>query len=164
MSLFSFLGNKSFVGVDLGTTSLKVAEVRRDGEKLHLETYGILETYGYLERFNEAMQSSSLKLSEERAARERQALLARAGVKARAAIASVPAFGAFSTLIEAPIMSASETKNFIELQAKQYVPLPLSAVAFEWLKVGERTDATGVTKQELLLISIPNEQIQKYQN
>ncbi len=163
MSFFrSLLGKKPFVGVDIGTASLKVAEIRREGEKFFLDAYGILETYGYLERFNEAIQTSNLKLSEREAASQLRLLLERAEVKTKTAIASVPAFAAFTTLIEAPEMSESETRNFIELQAKQYIPLPLSAVAFDWARVGRRTDVTGVERQQLLLISVPNEHIERY--
>ncbi len=165
MSFFSSIigGPQSFLGVDLGTASIKVAEIRKAGDQVRLENYGILESLSYLERFNEVIQASSLKLSETHAATYLKILLNRTGVKAKVAVASVPAFSAFSTLIEAPQMSTGETKNFIELQAKQYVPMPLSEVAFDWVKVGDRMDEGGIPKQQLLLVSIPKENVEKYQ-
>ena len=165
MSFFSSIigGPQSFLGVDLGTASIKVAEIRKAEDQVRLENYGILESLSYLERFNEVIQASSLKLSETHAATYLKILLNRTGVKAKVAVASVPAFSAFSTLIEAPQMSTGETKNFIELQAKQYVPMPLSEVAFDWVKVGDRMDEGGIPKQQLLLVSIPKENVEKYQ-
>jgi len=74
----------------------------------------------------------------------------------------VPPFLAFSTLIEVPPMSEREIQKFMELQGKQYVPLPLSSVAIEWVKVGERRDASGSDKHQLLIIAIPHEQLLKY--
>ncbi|HEY4475777.1 MAG TPA: type IV pilus assembly protein PilM [Candidatus Paceibacterota bacterium] len=165
MSFFdSFLSKQPILGVDIGTTSIKVAEVSKADGPPTLNNYGILETYGYLERFNEALQTSSLKLSEKNIAGYLKILLEHSRIRARTAIASIPAFLAFSTLIEAPTMSESEVRKFMEIQGKQYIPMPLSAVTIDWLKVGERRDESGEQKYQLLIVSIPNEQIEKYQN
>src|SRR3989344_4607318 len=102
MSFFdSFLSKQPILGVDIGTTSIKVAEVSKADGPPTLNNYGILETYGYLERFNEALQTSSLKLSEKNIAGYLKILLEHSRIRARTAIASIPAFLAFSTLIEA---------------------------------------------------------------
>ncbi len=61
-----------------------------------------------------------------------------------------------------PAASESEIRKIIEFQAKQYISLPLSAVTLDWVRVGERTDEVGAPKQQIFLVSIPNEQIQKY--
>jgi len=162
--LKSILGTDQYLGVDIGTTSIKMAELVKIKEQLRLLNYGILETYGYLERFNEAIQTSSLKLSEKNTGAYLKLLLERAQIKTKSAIASVPAFLAYSTLIEPPVVSEGEIKKFMEYQAKQYIPLPLNQVTLDWIKVGERTDENGTQKFQILLVSIPNEQILKYQN
>lgn len=159
-----FGGSDTVLGVDIGTTSIKVAEVKLGKERNKLLNYGILETYSYLERFNEAIQTSSLKLSERNTANYLNSLIRRAGIKTKEAIAALPAFLTFSTLIEVPAMSEEEIKQFIEMQANQYVPLPLSMVTIDWMKVGERTDPQGVPKFQILLVSIPNDQLNAYQN
>ena len=161
--LQSFLGSHNVLGVDIGTTSVKAVELSRTGDNLKLENYAILETYGYLERFNEALQTSSLKLSEKNITAYLKLLIRDAGFKAKTAVVSVPAFLVFSTLLEVPSMSEGEIRKFMDLQAKQYVPLPLEAVTLDWIKVGERRASDGEEKYQLLLVSIPNEQIQKYQ-
>jgi type IV pilus assembly protein PilM len=70
----------------------------------------------------------------------------------------------FSTLIEVPVATESEIKKFIEFQGSQYIPLPLNEVAVDWMRVGERRAEDGVTKQQVLLVSIPNEQIERYKS
>ena len=60
-------------------------------------------------------------------------------------------------------METSEIERAIVYQAKQYVPLPLSEVALDWLKVAEFEDEKGFFHQKILLISVPQEQIKKYQ-
>lgn len=164
MSFFSsiFGHHGPVLGVDIGTTSIKIAELDRVKQGIALKNYGILEAQNYLQRFNEALQTSSLKLSEKTAAAYLRLLLERGGFASKTAVASVPAFLAFSTLIEVPAMSESELKKFIELQAKQYVPLPLNLVSLDWMKVGERKSEDGAEKNQILIVSIPNEVIELY--
>ncbi len=161
--LKSLFGGGIPLGVDIGTNSIKIAEVVPQGETFRLKNYGMLESFGYLERSNEAIQTSTLKLSEDNAAGYLKLLLSRARINGREAVASIPSFIAFSTLLEVPPMSDHEISKFMELQGKQYIPLPLSQVAFEWQKVGERKEENGSVKYQIFVVSVPNEQLEKYQ-
>lgn len=158
-----FKGGESYLGVDIGTTSIKIVEIIHPsaGAKPQLRTYGWLETYGYLERFNNALQTSSLKLFEQEIAGYLKLLSEHTDLKTSSAIASLPAFSAFSTLIELPMMPVTEVAKTMSFQVKKFIPLPLSAVTIDWLKVGERTDENGNQIQQIFIISIPNEHIDR---
>jgi len=170
--MFDFLKSfKSFVapsylGVDIGTASIKIAEiVRTEGQWPKLVNYGILESYGHLERINSAIQTTSLKMAEKETAAFLKTLIKRMGVGTKEAVASVPTFSSFITLLETPVMSEIDTAKAMTYQIQQYVPLPREEVEIEWIKVGEREDETQKKrKQQILLILIPKEIIQKYQN
>jgi type IV pilus assembly protein PilM len=170
--MFDFLKSfKSFVapsclGVDIGTTSIKIAEIAKtEGQWPKLVNYGILESYGHLERLNSAIQTSSLKMAEKETAAFLKTLVKKMGVGAREAAASIPTFSSFITLLETPIMSEIDTAKAMTYQIQQYVPLPKEEVEIEWIKIGEREDETQKTrKQQILLILIPKESIQRYQN
>jgi type IV pilus assembly protein PilM len=149
------------IGIDVGTTSIKVAEVGKSGDRLELRNYGMIETSGYLERVNEALQSSALQLSEETLPGYLRLVLDRAKIGAREAVASIPAFHAFSTLIEVPAMSDGDLRKVMENQAKQYVSIPLSQVSLDWMRVGTR-EVGGEEKHQVLLISVPNDEIERY--
>ncbi|MDE2000952.1 MAG: type IV pilus assembly protein PilM [Patescibacteria group bacterium] len=153
---------KTYLGVDIGTTSIKVAELRRENAILELINYGFLESYGHLERLNNALQTSTLKMLDQDIIELLKILVKDSGLKSTDAVASIPAFSAFTTLLEIPIMSQADTARAMQFQAKQYIPLPIAAVTIDWLKVGERTDPQGNKIQQVLLVSVPNEQIQKY--
>lgn len=159
-----FSKSHSALGVDIGTTSIKIVELEPGGERPRLVNYAILETYDYLERFNEALQTSTLRLSEANIAGFIKIMLKEAGFKANRACVSISSFNAFSTLVEAPSMSDSEARKFIELQAKQYIPIPLDSAVLDWSKVGEINDEAGTQKSQLFLAAIPKDQIVKYQN
>lgn len=157
----SLLGGGSCLGVDIGTTSIKIVEIT-GGKQPQLVNYGILESYSHLTRENSAIQTSSLKLAERETAELIKMLLKQAKFKTREAIASIPAFSAFITLLEIPEMSEADTMKSLQFQIPQYIPMPLTEVNIDWIKVGQREDESGFVKQQILLISVPNEQIAKY--
>jgi type IV pilus assembly protein PilM len=153
----------SYLGVDIGTTSIKIAEVKQ-GEKLpQILNYGILESSGYLARTNQALQTSTLKLFEREVVEFLRLLVAEMKPGTRDAVASLPPFSVFTTVLDLPSMKSSELEQSIVFQAKQYIPLPLSEVAIDWLKVGEFTDEKGFGHDQILLISVPQENIKRHQ-
>ena len=166
--MFNFLRQifpgKNYLGVDIGTTSIKMVELRRSDSILELVNYGFLESYGHLERLNNALQTSTLKMLDQEMIELLKILVKNSNVKSNNVVASLPAFSSFVTLLEIPVMSKEDTTKAMQFQAKQYIPLPISAVTIDWLKVGERKDEKGNVIQQVLLVSVPNEQIQKYQN
>jgi len=160
----SLVGAEPYLGVDIGTTSIKIAEISMGKIRPKLQNYGILESYGHLERLNDAIQTNSLKIAEKETAELLKSVLAKLKPKTDYASVSVPSFSAFITLIELPKMSDADTAKTVSFQLNQYIPLPASEVAIEWFKVGEKSDEKGFDKQEILIVSVPNEQIKRYQN
>lgn len=160
--LHTITGVSSYLGVDIGTTSIKIAEVARENLKNRLINYAIFETFGHLNRINTALQTSTLKLFDQEIARYLRAIVKKSGFSTRDVIASLPSFSAFTTIIEIPEMSDDDVKKTIGFKAQHYIPLPLTAVTLDWIKVGERTNADGNKVQQIFLVSIPNEEIQKY--
>jgi type IV pilus assembly protein PilM len=160
----SFLSFKRVLGVDIGTTSIKVVELVRAGEYIHLENYGILETKDYLIRGNAAIQTSSLKVVERDAAKLLKILINEMKPKATRAFAAAPAFSAFVVPVEMPQMTPAETAKTISFQARQYIPLPVTDATLDWLKIEDFENQRGQPYQRVLLTAIPNDFIEKYKN
>ena len=152
----------SFLGVDIGTTSIKVAEIKQGKDQPELVNYSLFETYDHLERTNTALQTSTLKLFENEIAEYLKIIIQKGGFKSREVTASLPSFSAFTTIIEIPKMPEAEIAKTLGFKARQYIPLPLTSVTLDWVKVGERTDEKGNKSQQIFLISVPNEQIERY--
>jgi len=149
------------LGVDIGTTSIKIIELGKDKRLLN---YGILETSGYLERFNTAIQTSTLNLFEQEVINYLKILMGKMKLipRGKEVVVSLPSFSAFTTLIEMPMMSDADTVKTMGIHVKQYIPMPISSVTLDWLKVGEKVDEEGNKKQQLFLIAIPTIQIENY--
>lgn len=159
----SFFGQRPILGVDIGTTAIKIVELVSGEQKPDLKNYGILETYGHLDRPNNAIQANALKIAEKETAELLKKLVSQAGFSAKEAIASISPFSTFITFMELPVMPETDLKKTMSFQISQHIPLPLSEVTVEWMKVGERESDDGI-KQQILLISIPNEIISRYHN
>ena len=152
----------SYLGVDIGTTSIKVVEVKQ-GERLpQILNYAILESRSSLLRVNTALQTSALKLFEREIIDLLKATIAQMKPQTRETVASFPIFSAFTTILTFPEMSKSDLEKSIAFQAKQYIPVPISEVAIDWMKVGEYRDEKGFNYQQIFLISVPLEQIVRY--
>ena len=149
------------LGIDIGTTSIKAAEVTSNGKGVFtLSNYAILETAGHFDHFNNTLQSSSLKPLESDIIGYLKLLKAKAGFKTNKVTISLPAFTAFTTLLELPTSSSKDTAQALGDAAKTYIPIPLSTVTLDWVKVGEKTFPDGSKKQQVFLVSIPNERIE----
>lgn len=166
MSFFSkIFGPSRYLGVDIGTASLKIAEIEhKSGVKPELKNYGYLESFDYLERSNAAFQTSTLHLEERQIASYIRTLMKQSGISPAPVIASLPSFSSFTTLVEMPQLSESEIAQSMKLQAAQYIPVPIENAALDWMKVGERVDEDGTKKLQLFLISVSNEVIARYKN
>ena len=165
-NIFSLLGqsfSSSYLGVDLGTTSMKVVEVGKGKQLPKVLNYGILELAGHLLRANKVLQTSTLKIFEEEAVQFLKLLIKEVRPKTTRAVASIPSFSVFMTVLDFPDMESGDLEKTMVFQARQYIPLPISEVAIDWLKVGEFEDQKGQLRQQVLLISVPQEQIKKYQ-
>ncbi|MFH0890916.1 MAG: type IV pilus assembly protein PilM [Candidatus Liptonbacteria bacterium] len=151
------------LGVDIGTTSIKAVEVVAGERAPRLANYGYLANKNSVSRANTVLQASSLKLFEDDVAHLLKELVGSMKPNTDRAIASIPNFLTFSTILSFPEMNDSELNKSMAYQAKQYIPMPLTEVVLEWIKVGEVENENGVREQQILLISVPREETEKYQ-
>lgn len=158
----NFVKSGTVMGIDIGTTTIKIAEISRKKERYRLENYCLLETKSYLNHPNQAIQTSTLKMVDEEVLKLLKVALAEMKPKTDIVMVSLPAFAVFVTTFDMPILSPEETKKSVAFQAKQYIPLPLSEVTIEWVKVGEYDTQRGQRNQQILLIGIPNELVERY--
>lgn len=154
----------SVLGIDMGTSSIKVAEISEKGSRFVLQNYGILETRDYLDHGNLALQMSSLQIVENEAAGLLKMLTRDMKTKSQVALLSVPEFASFATVLDMPLISKKETDQSVEFQARKYIPMPIEEVQVDWQKVDEYENEGGQKFQRVLLIGIPKKIISSYKN
>jgi type IV pilus assembly protein PilM len=153
----------SRLAVDIGTTSIKMVELAQSDKGPRIVNYGLLESSGYLARANQALQTSNLKIFEADVVELIKTLVREMKPGTTEASASLPLFSVFTTIVDFPRMEAKEIEKALVYQARQYVPLPIQEVALDWLMLKQYQDDKGFDHQKILLISVPREQIARYQ-
>lgn len=150
------------LGIDIGTTNIKVVELSGSLDEIKLENYGILETYGYLERPNAAIQTSYFKIVEEITTDLLKKLFLTLKPKTKRAALSLPIFSSFVTTIELPLIEEKELKQAIPFEVRKYIPLPLEDVEIDWTVISQELKEEKVPRSQILLIALPKELIEKY--
>ncbi len=167
--MFDFLKtkHKSFAGIDIGTSSVKIVQLGMEESRVKLEAYGLLETYGKIELLQSTLQTSSVHLLGGQVVGLLKELIEKSKVTTKDVILSVPIFSTFSAVMELPDMPYTEIEASIPYEARQYIPVPVNEVVLGWNIIGKKNkaDVMGeepVRKIEVLLVAIPKEVANKY--
>ncbi|HOX58351.1 MAG TPA: type IV pilus assembly protein PilM [Candidatus Paceibacterota bacterium] len=136
------LNTKSFLAVDFGAGSLKLAEFEvNEAGGLRLKQYGLksLGAEGAQETTREAAMLKAL-----------QELIAEKAIKARDVNVCAPGFHVFSKFVKLPPVDANKVTQMIQYEAQQNVPFPLEEVVWDYQILG----STPGGELEVLLVAI----------
>ena len=136
------LNSKSFLAVDFGAGSIKVAEFEpNEAGGLRLKQYGIsaLGAEGAVESTREAAIMKAM-----------QGLLGEKGYASKVVNVCAPGFHVFSKFVKLPQVDSSKVTQIIQYEAQQNVPFPLGEVVWDYQILG--TSGTG--ELEVLLVAI----------
>jgi type IV pilus assembly protein PilM len=145
---------KSFLGVDIGTSSIKIVELSRSGKRKKLDNYGEMQATSLYEKPFRTFEKSTLTVSTQDVIRAIRGIIKEAKMQSRRAYFSIPDFSSFFTTLDLPPMTEEELPRAVEYQARQHIPLPLSEVTLDWQIIEEG---------KVLLVAVPNEVIHQYQ-
>ncbi|MCX6785790.1 MAG: type IV pilus assembly protein PilM [Candidatus Komeilibacteria bacterium] len=123
MALFS--PKESYLGVDIGTASIKIVELAPLGGKPKLVTYGYIDIASDIVHSRSAQTQQIIAVSLKK-------LLQKAKVGTSAALAALPTFSVFNSIISLPPMSAKDLGSAVKWEAKKYVPMPLEEMILDW--------------------------------
>jgi type IV pilus assembly protein PilM len=139
------LNTKSFLTVDFGAGSLKLAEFEINEQGgLSLNNFVIkpLGLEGAQDATREKLILSTL-----------QAAIAEKGFKSKNVNVCAPGFHVFSKFVKLPPVDASKVDQIIQYEAQQNVPFPLAEVVWDYQILGSA--ATG--ELEVLLVAIKSD-------
>ena len=153
---------KKFLGIDIGTSFIKLVEVSRFGYRRRLKNYGSLPASVLYQKPFRTFEKNTLVLSSNDIARAIRAIMEQAKIEARQAVFSIPDFSSFFTTIELPAMSKEELPQAIRYEARQHIPLPLGETTLDWQLLDER-QIEQQKRLKVLLVAVPKEIINQYQ-
>ncbi|HAH04018.1 TPA: hypothetical protein DCL28_00465 [Candidatus Komeilibacteria bacterium] len=142
MGIFSS-AKVSYVGVDVGTASIKLVELKRESGR------PFLVTYGYVDISTDIIRSNTPE-TRKKIVDSLKKVIASAGVTTASAIAALPTFSVFNSIITLPKMQAKDLASAVRWEAKKYVPLPLEEMILDWKIIkepGEKVCAVETSKK-----------------
>lgn len=146
MSILS--GVSSFFGLDIGTTAVRVVQLRGSGSTKALQKYGYIP-------IDPKIAQSDAKSDQQKVAQAVRELLEQAKISTRDVAVGLPSSKVFTTVVDIDRLSPSELAKTLHLQADAYIPTPTAESKLDWALLGDSPKEQG--KVEVLLSSVPNE-------
>lgn len=120
-----FSPKQSFLGIDIGTSSIKLVQLGDDNGRPRLMTYG------YSEQVNDVVKNEA-ESSRRAVVAALKAILHEARTTSTKVVAALPSFTVFSSIISLPSMNRKELNSAVRWEAKKFVPLPIDELVLDW--------------------------------
>lgn len=157
------LVKKSCLGIDIGSSIVKIVELSRAGERLRLEAYGGITAESVYEKPFRTLEKNTLLFQSMDIAKAIGGIIEEAKMFTRRAVFSIPDFSTFYTTFDLPAMSLPELSQAVRFRVRQQIPVPLNEVSLDWSVIeGEPSEKSNSTLK-ILLVAVPNEVINQYQ-
>ena len=159
-NFFSIFFKRKMIGIDIGTSAIKIVELSRVGNTKVLENYVEFKLPAVdgksVPNNNRVTQPSLEYLS--LAIKE---MLSEAHIKTKSVIFSIPDFSTFCTSFEIPAMTKEEIPGAILYNASQYITLPISEVTLDW-QITPTLPNDKNSPLKVFLVAVPNQIIEDY--
>jgi type IV pilus assembly protein PilM len=176
--LDNFLGkpSPSVIGIDIGSSSIKVVQLKKKGSQALLETYGELSLGPYAG----VSVGQATNLTPDKIIQALHDLLVEKEVNITTNLAgiSIPYSSSLMTVVEMPVVPQKELAGMIPIEARKYIPVPISEVSLDWSVIPrDKLDPlpedavpivpgvpvpTKMQMQDILLVAIHNETLARY--
>ncbi len=165
-SFSSSKDSESVLGVDIGTSSIKIVQAKRAKGVAVLETYGevALGPYANVD-VGQAVSPPPEKVGEALAD-----VMRAANATARTGGFSIPLSGSLISVISLPTKDKSALPTMIPIEARKYIPVPVSEVSLDWFVIPEEEaeflGPQGAERKrnstDVLLVAIHNQVLERF--
>lgn len=152
MGLFSS-SDETFLGIDIGDSSIKMVELKKKNKKILLSNYGFSANlgvkFGAVDNVDD-IAGALVKIKNE------------VGIKTNRATASLPTFAVFSSVINLYNLDKKALAEAIHEEAKKVIPLPLSEMVLDWKILPEFNESKNKNNVKVFLTGSPKKLVKKY--
>ncbi|MES2023126.1 MAG: type IV pilus assembly protein PilM [Patescibacteria group bacterium] len=172
IKIFGGGSSGSAVGIDIGSSSIKVVEIKKRGGKAVLETYGAIALGPYAEL--DLGKVTNLPI--EKITEALKEVLKDSGVTTKSAAFAIPVQSSLIFNLELPAqVKESELASIVPTEARKYIPVPINEVALDYFVIPKQEESfeglynqdlpsTPPPKIEVLVVAIQNDAISKYRS
>jgi type IV pilus assembly protein PilM len=151
-SFFSFLFPKkqhSVLGVDIGTSAIKIVQLKSKDGKAVLETYGELG----LAPAGGGEVGQAKHLAPQQIAENLKDLMREAKVTTTRAGVAIPFNRSLLSVVTLPKRPEEEMKTMIPIEARKYIPVSIEEVQLDWFIIPPRHEE-NTDKVEVLIVAV----------
>lgn len=146
MSILSGVSN--FFGLDIGTTAIRVVQLRGGGSTKALVKYGYMP-------IDPKIAMSDAKADQQKVVQVVRELLDQARISTRDVAVGLPSNKVFTTVVDMDRLSPSELEKSLMYQADSIIPTPVAESKIDWAILGD--SPADANKVEVLISSVSNE-------
>lgn len=162
----------SYLGVDIGSSGIKIVELQNQNGR------PVLVTYGYSEKPIMEIKTTPAVENVDQTAAAIKNICKKSKVTSSSTIASLPSFSVFTSIITLPSMPKKELDNAIKYEAKKLIPMPIENMVLDYKIIETAKKEAGAAKTEeanqavikakgleatkILLTAAPKELVEKY--
>lgn len=154
---------KDRVGIDIGTSAIKIVHLDLNGEKPVFKNFAIARLRKGL------LQSSGQVIASHQISRILSMALVKSNIKCKNVSFSIPSFSSFISFITIPKTFEGELESKIEIEARKYIPVPLSEISLGWELIKDVGGAKSMEvkpqekKIKVLLMAVSKNVVEKYE-
>jgi len=169
-SFFSSLLTKetSVLGIDIGSSAIKVIQIKKARGRAVLETYGELALGPYAGL--EVGRSTNLPVA--KVVEAIKDILRESKTTTKTCGVALPLSSSLISFITIPTVSDKQMGEVVAIEARKYIPVPLNEVMLDWSPIPREEsyvsddEVSNVEKQgtDVLVVAIHNEYLNDYQS
>ncbi|MEY4440915.1 MAG: hypothetical protein RLY49_541 [Candidatus Parcubacteria bacterium] len=161
-SSFSKKNNPSVLGIDIGSASIKIVQLKRQKGRAVLETYGEIALGPYAG----TQVGRSTKLTNDKLVQALNDVFREANITTADSAISIPMKSSMVSIISLPKMDERQMAQMVPIEARKYIPVPISEVSLDWFVIPkleseddrvEEVDGKKMTMADVLVVAIHND-------
>jgi type IV pilus assembly protein PilM len=158
------------VGIDIGTSSIKVVELKKENGRALLTTYGALSLGQYKEG---GSIGQVVTLDADTIARALTDTLKETNIASKNVVIGIPSVSCIIFILQIPAtIDEASLPVVIPSESKKFIPVPIEDVSLDWYIIPRRedsgiaarvlTESGGEAKMSVLVVATLNETLAKY--
>lgn len=163
-------GADQAIGVDIGTSSIKIVELKKKNGRAVLETYSTLALGPYAG----TDVGTTTNLTTEQLTKAIADAMKEGSVTSTNSAFSIPSSASLVFLLEIPAqVDEKELSTIVPTEARKFIPVPINEVTLDYWVIPHRQDSfyeegktvdPNTAKSEVLTVAIHNDTLSKYRD
>lgn len=152
---------EAVLGIDVGSSAIKVVQLKKEGGKFVLETYGAVSIGPYGDKKSGELPN----LDVPQLATAITDVLREAHTTTTVAGFSIQSGASLIFILDLPKVKESEYAKIVPTEARKYIPVPLTEVSLDWWVVPQNEyEGESSNKSQVLVVAVRNDTLQQYRD